>query len=327
MTVSRVLNNAPHVSSTTRRRVLVAAERLGYRPDPQITQLMSRVRGYRRHRSETVIAVVRDAIPGDELHDPAYQYVTIADIRLNVERHGYRAEEFHLGQGGVTARRMSDILRSRGIEGLLISPQSSANLAEALDYKYFATATFGFGLKQPALHRASTNMTRGILQATAELTARGYRRIGLAITHWIDARSDRTYSGAMLNYQRQIPARDRVPMLLFPENNLANEAAIFCAWCRRHHPDVVISFDSYVPDWMTKKLGLKIPDDIGLVVHDWVERHADFAGIHHRRRHVVAAAVDLLVGQLMHNERGIPEVPRQVLIPPSWIDGSSIRHA
>jgi len=82
-----------------------------------------------------------------------------------------------------------------------------------------------------------------------------------------------------------------------------------------------------VPDWITKKLKLKIPEDVGLVVHDWVERHTGFAGINHRRPHVAAAAVDLLATQLMHNERGIPEVPRQILIPPAWIDGGSIRSA
>jgi DNA-binding LacI/PurR family transcriptional regulator len=327
MTVSRVLNNSPHVSPATRRRVQAAVKKLGYRPDPQIAQLMARVRDHRRRRAESVIAVVRDDIPEDELHDPAYQYVSTRDIRQRAEQHGYRAEEFFLGRGGITAKRLVDILMTRGIEGLIISPQSSQNIGTQLDYSRFAAATFGYGLQNPALHRASTNMTRGILQATAELHARGYRRIGLAVTQWVDARSDHTYSGAMLNFQQKIPAKDRVPLLLFPENNLAHEADIFCAWFKKHRPDVIITFDAYVPDWLTKKLKVRIPDDVGLVVHDWVERHAGFAGIHHRRPHVAAAAVDLLATQLMHNERGIPEVPRQILIPPAWIEGASIRPA
>lgn len=327
MTVSRVLNNSPHVSPRTRKRVQTIVERLGYRPDPQIAQLMARVRDHRRRRVESVIAVVRDDIPEDELHDPAYQYVSTHDIRKRAEQHGYRAEEFFLGQGGITAKRLVGILTTRGIEGLIISPQSSQNIGTQLDYSRFAAATFGYGLQHPALHRASTNMTRGILQATAGLRARGYRRIGLAVTQWVDARSDHTYSGAMLNFQQKIPAKDRVPLLLFPENNLAQEADVFCAWFRKNHPDVVITFDSYVPDWLRKKLKLRIPEDVGLVVHDWVERHAGFAGIHHRRPHVAAAAVDLLATQLTHNERGIPEVPRQILIPPAWIDGASIRPA
>jgi len=324
-TVSRVLNHSPHVGSETKKRVLAAVEKVGYRPDPQITQLMARVRSHRRRVVESVIAIVRDHLPEEELQGSAYQYVSTADIRVRAEQYGYRAEEFFLGRGGITAQRLSTILASRGIEGLIISPRSSRAIGAQLNYTPFAAATFGYGLQRPALHRASTNMTQGILQATAELHARNYRRIGLVVTQWINDRSDHTYSGAMLNYQQTLPPRQRIPLLLFSENTLANNADIFCAWFKRHQPDVLITFDSYVPDWVTKKLKLRIPEDVGLVVHDWVAPHARFAGIHHRRPHVAAAAVDLLATQLMRNERGIPEVPRQILIPPRWVDGPSLR--
>lgn len=325
MTVSRVLRNFASVAPATRQRVLQAAKKVGYSPDPHMARLMARVRSHRRRRAEAVIALVRDDIPGDELLDHAYQYVALHDIRARAERHGYKAEEFLLDRHRMSAARLGQILEARGIEGLIISPQSSHSIGMEVDYSRFAAITLGYGLTQPALHRASTNMTRGILQATAALTARGYRRIGLAVTQWVDTRSDHTYSGAMLTYQQQIPPRDRVPLLLFPENNLAQEFEIFRTWFKRHRPDVVISFDSYVPDWLTNRLNLRIPEQVGVVVHDWVEHHRSFAGIHHRRAHVAAAAVDMLATQLMHNERGVPDIPRQTLIPPIWVDGPSIR--
>jgi LacI family transcriptional regulator len=325
MTVSRVLRNFPRVAADTRERVLQAAKKLGYTPDPIMARLMARVRSRRRRRGDTVIALVRDDIPGDELLDPAYHYLAESDIRPRAEQHGYRTEVFSADHTKMSAARLSRILATRGIEGLIISPRSSRSIGEELDYTRFAAVTLGYGLQQPALHRASTNMTAGILHATAELTARGYRRIGLAVTRWIDARSDHTYAGALLTYQQQIPAQDCVPLLLFPENNISREADIFCAWFKRHRPDVVISFDTYVPDWLTQKLGRRIPEQVGVVAHDWDERLVGFAGISHRRAHVAAAAVDLLATQLMHNERGVPEIPRQILIPPAWVEGPSIR--
>ena len=325
MTVSRVLRNSPKVSIETRRRVLETVEKLGYKPDPQIAKLMARVRSYRQRHIESVIAIVRDDIPEDELHDPAYQYVSLRDIRCRAAQHGYHAEEFFLGRGGITAGRLGQILAARGIEGLIVSPQSSQNIGTQFNYSRFATATFGYGLPQPALHRASTNMTQGILQATMLLAARGYERIGLAVTQWVDARSDYTYSGAMLNFQQTLLAKQRVPLLLFPENNLSREGGIFCAWFKKHRPDAIISFDAHVPDWLTKRLGLRIPEEVGLVVHDWAERMSGLAGINHRRSHVASAAVDLVATQLMQNERGVPEVPRQILIPPAWMEGTSIR--
>jgi DNA-binding LacI/PurR family transcriptional regulator len=323
MTVSRVLRNAPHVSATTRERVLRAARKLGYQPNPQITRLMSIVRSSKGRRVQGSIGVIRDDIPEDELHDRAYQYVSVEDIRRRAERHGYRAEEFFLGRNGLTTERLNAILLARGIEGIIVSPQSSLHIGARLNFSPFAAATFGYGLQFPALHRASTNMMHGILNAADQLEQRGYRRIGIAITQWVDARADHTYSGALLHYQQRIATRDRVPLLIVPDN-LAKGAGTFRAWFEQHRPDVLISFDTYVPDWLSGQLGLRIPEDVGLVVHDWTERMVGFAGIDHRRSHVAAAAVDLVATQLMQNEHGIPEVPRQILIPPAWVDGASI---
>ncbi len=324
MTVSRVLRNFPRVAPDTRRRVLQATKKLGYSPDPHMARLMARVRSHRHHRAEAVIAVVRDNHAGDDLLDPAYHYAPLQDISAQAERYGYRAEEFRLDRRKMSPSRLRQILEARGIEGIIMSPQSSRSIGREINYAGFAAVTLGYGLQSPALHRASTNMNHGILQATEELTARGYRRIGLAITEWINARSDCTYTGAMFNYQHEIPACNRVPILLFPKNNIAEDENHFRKWFRAYRPDVIISFDSYVPEWLVR-LSLRIPEDLGLVVHDWISRCGDFAGIDHRRPQVVAAAVDQLATQLINNERGVPEVARQVLIEPAWIEGPSIR--
>ena len=88
MTVSRVLRNSRHVADATRARVIRAAKKVGYTPNPQLTRLMSIVRGAKQHRLRAVIGVVRDDIPEDDLHGPAYQYVSNHDIRQRAESHG-----------------------------------------------------------------------------------------------------------------------------------------------------------------------------------------------------------------------------------------------
>lgn len=324
MTVSRVMRDAPHVAEPVRARVLRAARKAGYRPNPLLGRLMAIVRDCRQRRMRATLGVIRDDLPGDELHDSAYQYVATSDIGARAERHGYTVEEFHLGRGGMTPQRLVSILRARGIEGLIVSPQSTRDYGSQIDFSRFAAVTFGYGLRAPQLHRASTNMMQGILDTAAILTARGYRRIGLAVPVWVDARSNHTYSGALLHFQLNLAPRQRVPPLLLPDK-LDTGADLFCRWQRRHRPDVLISLDAYVPEWLTRRLGLRIPEDIGLVVHDWTERMAGCAGIDHRRPHTAAAAVDLVATQLMHNEFGVPDVPRQILIPARWVEGQSVR--
>jgi len=326
MTVSRVLRQSPRVSEETRARVLSAARSLGHQPDPHLARMMRLVRGRKSDRVQAVLAVIREVQPKDDLHDPAYQYVRTADIQRRALQHGYHAEEFWLGRDGMTPARLGKVLQARGIEGVIVSPQSSRLLCAEMDFSPFAAATFGYGLKQPSLHRSAGNMTLGIHLATAQLTARGYRRIGLAITKWVDDRAEATYSGAMLHYQQGIPRKDRVPILLLPHNDISRGRSDFTGWVAKHRPDVLISFHTYVGEWL-KKMNMKIPGQIGLVVHDWAEDMRGFAGIHHRRDHVAAAAVDLVATQLLQNEHGVPEVPRQILIPPEWIEGATVRPA
>jgi LacI family transcriptional regulator len=323
MTVSRVLRNLPHVGAATRERVQRVAKELGYRPDPHIARLMHMVRGTKGRRGGAVIGVIRDDLEDDELHGQAYQYVAVSDIRRRAEPLGYSIEEFFLGRQGLTPDRLQGVLRARGVEGIIISPQSSRIIGAQLDYSCFAAATFGYGLQFPALHRASTNMTHGILSALATLEQRGYSRVGLCITQWIDARADHTYSGALLYHQQKTPPRNRVPLLIMPDK-VETGRKPFCAWFKKYRPDAVISLDAHVPEWLTGELDLRIPDDVGFVVHDWIQRMAGWAGIDHCRAHVAAAAVDFIATQLFHNEKGVPAVPRQILIPPVWVEGSSI---
>ncbi|HEY1082605.1 MAG TPA: LacI family DNA-binding transcriptional regulator [Prosthecobacter sp.] len=324
MTVSRVLHHSPRVSENTRTRVQQVIEKLGYQPDPHLARMMTLVRGRKKERVRAVIAVIRETVPKDALHNPAYQYVSIDAIRHRAGQHGYHAEEFWLGKDGLEPQRLVSILQARGIEGIIVSPQSSQMLCAQLDYAPFAAATFGFGLTHPSLHRSAGNMNLGIQMAVRELLARGYKRVGLAVTQWVDHRAEGAYSGAMLHVQQGMSARQRVPVLLFPHNDFSRCRKDFMDWMNAHSPDALITFDQHVPDWL-EKMERRVPEDIGLVVHDWTPAMKNYAGIYQRREHVAAAAVDLVATQLLQNECGVPEVPRQILIPPQWIEGPSVR--
>lgn len=324
MTVSRVMHHSPRVSEATRQRVQEAIASLDYRPDPHLARMMTMVRGRKKARVRAVIAVIREVTPKDALHDPAYQYVAIQDIRRRAEQHGYHAEEFWLGRDGLDPARLVNVLHARGIEGIIVSPQSSQMLCAQLDYSTFAAATFGFGLTSPSLHRAAGNMNLGIQLAVKQLSERGYKRIGLAVTQWINHRAEGAYSGAMLHVQQDMPVRQRVPVLLFPHNDFSRCRKEFMEWMEKHRPDALITFDRHIPEWL-QKMGLRVPEDIGLVVHDWTPAMKAYAGVYQRRDHVAAAAVDLVATQLLQNECGVPEVPRQILIPSQWIDGPSVR--
>lgn len=324
MTVSRVLRGAPKVSTEKREQVLKEARRLNYQPDPHLARMMQAVRGRKQQRVRAVIAVIREHVPQDGLLSPSYQYVPIDDIRSRAHGHGYAVEEFWLGKDGLTPKRLQKILHARGIEGVIVSPQSMQLPCSKIDYSPFAAVTFGNAMSSPSLHMCAGNMTLGIHMAADQLTARGYKRIGVAVTQWIVNRSQFGYSGGLFHWQQSLPPADRVPLLLFSSNDISQGFEAFSKWMTAHQPDALITFDTHVPGWL-RRLGLRIPQDIGFVVHDWTPRMLDYAGIYQQRDHLAAAAVDLIVTQLSQHEHGVPEVPRQIMIPPRWVEGPSVR--
>jgi len=324
MTVSRALRNAPRVAEGTRQRVLEAAKQLRYDVDPQLSRMMAMVRGRKRVRVRSVLGVIREFVPADGLLNRSYQYVPLEFIRQRARGFGYDADEFWLGRDGLSPERLQTVLRARGIEGVLVSPQSAQIPCSRIDYSEFASATFGYVMREPALHMCAGNMFLGVQLAAGELMRRGYKRIGLAINRWVDDRSQNGYSGGLFHFQQGLPVEQRVPLLMLPYNNLGRGFGAFSEWMRMHRPDALISFDTFVPKWL-KRMSLDVPDDIGFVVHDWTPEMKGWAGIYQRRDHLAASAVDMVVAQLTQNERGVPAVPRQIMIPPEWVDGASVR--
>jgi len=324
MSVSRALRNAPKVSGATRERILKIAQELGYKPDPQLSRMMYSVRSEKRVQSHATIAVVRDHVADDGLLGPAYQYVSIDDVRSRGYGYGYEVEEFWLGRDGLTSKRLQGILRARGIEAVIVSPQSLSLPCSALDYSRLAAVAFGFAMRSPALHTCATNVNLGVQLAAGELRKRGYRRIALAVTKWIDNRSLNGYSGGGTSFRPAYRRRNGCRFLLMQHNDMPLNFSDFQEWFQKNRPDALISFDRNVPDWLSQ-MGVRIPEDVGFVVHDWTRRTGGYAGIFHRRDLVAAAAADSIHAQLLQNERGIPEVPRHVLFPAGWVDGPSVR--
>jgi LacI family transcriptional regulator len=58
---------------------------------------------------------------------------------------------------------------------------------------------------------------------------------------------------------------------------------------------------------------------------DWSPKCPELAGIDQNANLVGEAAVDLLIGQLQRNERGLPDYPKTTLVGGTWVDGASVR--
>lgn len=314
MTVSLALRGDPSIPEATRQRVTAAAERIGYRPNPLVSALMAGLRGrHPRGRGAHLIAYV-DSF-GDRA--TAQQRASLRRYRRGAadaaERHGYRLQDFDLGPGGLTPARLEQVLRARGIRGVVLAPFPSPGSELILNWSHFAAAAIGFSLARPSLHRAVNHQAQTARDAILRLVELGYRRIGLALSHHENNRAQKNWLSATLlaRFEHQAQAL-AFPLLL--EDRI--ELPRLRAWCRTERPEVVLTSESAV----RAMLAPRGPDvaHLHLTAND-----AGCAGMDQANERVGAAAIDLVVEQLHANLRGIPEHPKTVLVEGHWVDGST----
>jgi LacI family transcriptional regulator len=317
MTVSRALRGHPSIPAKTQERVRRAAARLGYRPDPAVSQLMTRLRASRVIAPETIAWLVAGTTRSAWKNVPANRAIH-RGATLRAARLGYRLEEFWLNEPGMSSARVSDILQSRGIRGVLVAPLPQSDGTLELAWDKFAAATCGYSLRRPNLHRACSHQFHAMQVAWEALRARGYLRIGLALSLQGDARVDGMWRAGFLLPQSQAPVAQRVPILMTAEWT----AAAVQAWFTRHEPDAVIASLETL-DFL-RAIGREAPRDFGFVGFNH-EDSGSAASINHHMPELGAAAVDLVVEQLHTHQFGLPAVPKVVMVECEWHDGTTLR--
>lgn len=315
MTVSRSLRDDPTIPLTTRQRIKRIAAQLGYRPDPAVSQLMARLRQSRvsDSASETVAWITTHPTATGWRDNPA-SVAFHAGITARARELGYRIEEFWFTAPGMNGHRLSEVLRARGIRGVLVAPVINTGLVIDLEWSSFAAASCAaLALPGVGLHRACAHYANAVHVAWRELTRLGYRRIGLALPTDNHRRVAGFWLASALLEQRGLPVKQVVPPLVTddwrPETVLA--------WMGKHCPDVVLSFRQ-VCDWLQAG-SVRVPEDCGFAL-----LHIEdplFAGVDEQRPDIGAAALDLVVEQINANQLGLPAKPKTVFVECSWVDG------
>lgn len=320
-TVSLALRHHRSIPAHTRRRIHALARKLGYRPNPLVSAWMAQVRGAKRAKHTERIAFVT-AFPTQDgwRKGPSIFRAYFEGATKRADQLGYRIEEFWLRDPTLRGRNASDILLARGIHSLLIAPLFPPRSHFAFDWSSFAVATLGYSLWEPDLHRAAPNHFQIVKLAYRELKRRSYRRIGLAIGAAANERVNELWMAGALTWQQHVPAKDFIPS--FAEWMMDRKS--FLAWFRKYKPDAVLTSCAWLPECIQAE-GLRVPEDVGVVQMDWNACLAGQAGVDQNAELVGAAAVDLIIGQLHRNERGIPEHPKLVMVNGTWMNGWTVR--
>jgi DNA-binding LacI/PurR family transcriptional regulator len=318
---SLALRGSPRVSTATRRRVEQAAAQLGYQPHPTVATLMAQLRTLKTKPFIDTLGFITAWPARDGWEQSPNHRRFFVGVEARAKELGYKVEVFWLREPGMTSRRVSQILRTRGIRGLILQSLPKAHGHLSLDWPHFASVAKGLTIVRPRLHRVISSHFEDVRLVEHHLRRLGYRRPGLVIGAELDARVDRAWLAAYLLHQHDLPTRDRVPALILESDASAAKVA---RWMQQHRPEVILFSDLPVPAWL-KQMGLRVPEDVGLVHLDWSEECAPLAGLDANSEAVGSAAVDLLVGQLQAHEFGIPAREKTVAVSGRWVPGTSLR--
>ncbi|RRJ98860.1 LacI family transcriptional regulator [Opitutaceae bacterium TAV3] len=323
-TVSLALRDHPAVAAATRTRIRELARQLGYQPDPMLRALAE----YRRdktHPHYRATLAWLNFFGGERSVREPFGYRAGAEARA--AELGYKLDVFSPTRTHKNLHQLSRVLQARNIQGLLLPPLPRPDTL-AFDFSPFSTVTFGFSVTTPRLHIVTNHQAYSSILALRELRARGFRRIGFLISCDLDERSRRSFLSGFLSEQMTLPKEEQIPVQVCPAPKLRYEDIDeLRPWFRRHHPDALISHYAELPELLAEN-GLSVPRDIALarlsVGHDPSQVYNRSSGIDQNEYEIGRTAVDTLASMLYHNERGVPSMPRTILIDGFWRDGETV---
>ncbi len=319
-TVSRALRGHAAIPAATVLRLTKVAQALGYRRSPLVGEVMRRIRGRGHFRGLAPVAYLTfDATP--QAWRRQHTFMRFFDgARARAMQLGLQVEPFWMNEPGLTPQRAADIFEARGIEALLVGPTTGWARVPELEWARFCAVKVGTPLPGLPLPCACHHHFQGMTLLLAELARRGYRRPGLVLRDYQEAKTGGAWSAPLLRHQQQLASADRVPPLWLKDLS----AGVFARWFKRHRPDVVIGQGNELPAWL-EDLGRRVPADTGFADLDCCS--PDRAGINQHSPAIGAAAVDLLLGRLLAHERGLPATGSIFMVEGTWADGPTIRAA
>lgn len=310
--VSYALRGSPKVAPATVARVRALAERSGYRPNARVAELMTQIRTRRPPGRGDVLALVwLEAREGER---DSFGRAVLDGATRQAARRGFLLESFWLEEVDHSPRRLASILRARGVAGVVFAPVRRRTRVE-LDWPWdeFPLAVVGMAEWNQPVSRAGHHHFEAMRRALRELAAAGARRPACWLNRADDERAHSGWRAAWL--ASDVPGAARRIRLAAPgeETRAARRD-----WLARLRPDALVVSQTGELDELR---GAGWSGSVERTVLLSWRAGAGAMGIDQGYDAITESAVDLVVTQLRHNERGLPDPPRMLLFPGHWRAG------
>lgn len=320
-TFSRALRNDPKLPEETRARLQALAEKKGYRADALVTRYMTALQRGKSNGSLESIGLLTSVTRMGEGNEPFQAFCQTISRRAG--ELGYRIEELWMNEPEMTTARMNKIIRARGIEGLIIPPNFATGGSHlSLDLSNLAVVLHHHAVWRPQLHRVESNDFQNMLTVMKALRRKKYRRIGLVLLMDLSRATGHEREGAYHYYHAMHSDLMKLANPTFCCKGFDDEGLL--KWVKAEKPDVVVGVMPDHADFF-RSHGIRVPEDLGCVATSVNSWDPPTAGIDMRAEDIDRAAVDVVVAQINRNEKGVPKIPRQIVVEGVWRDGPTVR--
>ncbi|MDX2111011.1 MAG: LacI family DNA-binding transcriptional regulator [Verrucomicrobiota bacterium] len=326
-TVSLALKGHPRLMESTRKRICALALEMGYKPDP----LVSTIAQHRwQHTGGNSIAYVYNDLPeitdiGRTVNSNQFYYLGAA---CQADKMGYTIESFNLNKIG-GSKRLDQILKARGIRGVLLGKFIEPHPDFALNWHNYSAVSLSSGPFQPEvkLHHVNFSAFEQVEFAIRKVISLGYKRIGITLLrHPQDIEDDRKRWGAITAAQWIDSTIVRLFPLVYPATIQEEDLTkLLRQWYKKQKLDAVIGFNSTTYWHLTGYMNVSVPGEVG-----FAQLHAnplaaampiELSGVNDVNYSVGKLSVRIMDVNLRGNETGVPEEPLIHHVTFDWVDG------
>ena len=323
-TISLALRNHPRIRPEVRERIQRLAADAGYHANALVANLFAQLRSSKTTVYQSTLGLLCVAKDPSELETVATFRSWIAGCRARATEQGYGFDQLWLHEPGITPTRLVKILDTRNICGLAVAGfYEGEAIPREFDPIWHRSAAVAIGTRPvwPVIHFVSNDQYVTVFRAVREVAELGYRRLGLCLGTHIDNIVENKFTAGFHAAQQRLGLEQSVPVF----DLQADGKKLFTAWLKRYNPEVILTIHTEVKEWVAA-LGLKVPDDIGLVQLDKSNETDTWAGMQQNSELIGRSAIDMVIGQIHRNESGLPPVQKSMLINSTWSPGSTLRN-
>lgn len=301
-TVAYALKGDPQCSEATRERIQKLAKEMGYVANPLVAVHLANVRrSVSKSGFAATLAYLSDR-PFEEIqredfvHRGAYE-----GARKRSNELGYALEVFCYEDPDMSWDRLQRILQSRGIQGIVFGPHRDFEVSLEMDWDEFSTVLIGDSIVYPKYHRVGFDHLGNMGQMFQEANLGRRRKVGLAMSPFIDRRVCYQFRSAFKLFQNERDSASSVPVFV-PEHW---EREFFLEWFEKFEPEVIVTVYDDVRRWLIES-GRRVPEDVEILTPAIMSDSKDYSGVFLSLESLGRLAVDTVAAQLFRSERGVP---------------------